>query len=322
MQRIVDADGHVLEHPTAMLEYIPGASTASSASTSRPRADGSEWLHFQGRTSERQLSWPLAGTGGLSMEDRLRAAARRAQVQRDQARRVRPRRAPRARWRPTTSSRRSSTRRCSSACPASPTSTSPRRRRNAYNRGWPTTAATRRRACSASPSIVQQRHRARGAHGEEGQGARAWSASSCDPIRRSTASTSATRCTTRSGRCCEDLDLTIGFHPYLATDMPGACRDLGFGNFVAPGRARSMSSSRGAESPASSASHNIFFTQALSNVYDMQTTHHDADLRRRARAVPEAASCIFLEANGGWIVPFLERLDHHYEIFPLGRAGS
>ena len=25
--------------------------------------------------------------------------------------------------------------------------------------------------------------------------------------------------------------------------------------------------------------------------------------------------CIFLEANGGWIVPFLERLDHHYEIF-------
>jgi predicted TIM-barrel fold metal-dependent hydrolase len=25
--------------------------------------------------------------------------------------------------------------------------------------------------------------------------------------------------------------------------------------------------------------------------------------------------CIFLEANGGWIVPILERLDHHYEIF-------
>jgi predicted TIM-barrel fold metal-dependent hydrolase len=25
--------------------------------------------------------------------------------------------------------------------------------------------------------------------------------------------------------------------------------------------------------------------------------------------------CIFLEANGGWIVPMLERLDHHYEIF-------
>ena len=26
--------------------------------------------------------------------------------------------------------------------------------------------------------------------------------------------------------------------------------------------------------------------------------------------------CIFLEANGGWIVPWLERLDHHFEIFP------
>jgi predicted TIM-barrel fold metal-dependent hydrolase len=24
---------------------------------------------------------------------------------------------------------------------------------------------------------------------------------------------------------------------------------------------------------------------------------------------------LFLEANGGWIVPWLERLDHHYEVF-------
>ena len=24
---------------------------------------------------------------------------------------------------------------------------------------------------------------------------------------------------------------------------------------------------------------------------------------------------IFLESNGGWIVPWLERLDHHYEVF-------
>jgi predicted TIM-barrel fold metal-dependent hydrolase len=25
---------------------------------------------------------------------------------------------------------------------------------------------------------------------------------------------------------------------------------------------------------------------------------------------------LFLEANGGWIVPWLERLDHHYEVYP------
>ena len=24
---------------------------------------------------------------------------------------------------------------------------------------------------------------------------------------------------------------------------------------------------------------------------------------------------VFLEANGGWLVPWLERLDHHYKIF-------
>ena len=29
----------------------------------------------------------------------------------------------------------------------------------------------------------------------------------------------------------------------------------------------------------------------------------------------------FLEANGGWVVPWLERLDHHFEIFPWDVPG-
>ena len=37
----------------------------------------------------------------------------------------------------------------------------------------------------------------------------------------------------------QDLDLTVGFHPFLANDLPGACSDMGIGSFVAPG-ARSM----------------------------------------------------------------------------------
>ena len=36
--------------------------------------------------------------------------------------------------------------------------------------------------------------------------------------------------------------------------------------------------------------------------------------RRRLRAVP-GAKFIFLEANGGWLVPWLERLDHHCRKF-------
>ena len=32
------------------------------------------------------------------------------------------------------------------------------------------------------------------------------------------------------------------------------------------------------------------------------------------------AKFIFLEANGGWLVPWLERLDHHCQEVPVGRA--
>jgi hypothetical protein len=70
-QRIVDADGHVLEHPTAMLDYMP-ARYREQCFHVETRADGSEWLHFQGQTSDANFM-ALAGTGGLSLEDRLRA---------------------------------------------------------------------------------------------------------------------------------------------------------------------------------------------------------------------------------------------------------
>ena len=36
-------------------------------------------------------------------------------------------------------------------------------------------------------------------------------------------------------RAGEDLDLAVGFHPYLAADMPGACRNLHLWNYRAPG---------------------------------------------------------------------------------------
>jgi predicted TIM-barrel fold metal-dependent hydrolase len=111
---------------------------------------------------------------------------------------------------------------------------------------------------------------------------------------------------------CEELDLTVGFHPYLAPDMPGACRNLHLWNYRAPGGSVDFVEAM-SQSPVTSL-HNIFFSQGLSNVYDMMTTIAivigGGVLERHARL-----RCIFLEANGGWIAPFLERLDHHYEIF-------
>src|SRR4030095_11350627 len=59
---------------------------------------------------------------------------------------------------------------------------------------------------------------------------------------------------------------------------------------------------------------NIFFTQALGNVFDMQIALTMLICGGVLERFPRLR-CIFLEANGGWIVPMLERLDHHYEIF-------
>ena len=59
---------------------------------------------------------------------------------------------------------------------------------------------------------------------------------------------------------------------------------------------------------------NIFFTQALSNVFDMQTTLTMMICGGTLERFPKL-KVIFLEANGGWIVPWLERLDHHCKKF-------
>src|SRR5262245_53806133 len=68
---VVDADGHVLEHPTALLDYIPARYRDRCFHIERGD-DGVELLHFGGRSMPANLL-ALAGTGGLSLEDRQRA---------------------------------------------------------------------------------------------------------------------------------------------------------------------------------------------------------------------------------------------------------
>jgi uncharacterized protein len=113
----------------------------------------------------------------------------------------------------------------------------------------------------------------------------------------------------------QDLGLTVGFHPYLLPDMPGACRDLGLGRFVAPGARPLIGDGDEALVMGTKGLQNIFFSQALSNVYDMQTAIAMLVCGGVLERFPRL-KCLFLEANGGWIVPWLERLDHHHEIFP------
>ena len=72
-ERIVDADGHVLEHPSAMQEYMPAKYRDQGFYvTPSHEAASQEVLHFRGRTMNANLL-ALAGTGGLSLEDRERA---------------------------------------------------------------------------------------------------------------------------------------------------------------------------------------------------------------------------------------------------------
>ncbi len=107
-------------------------------------------------------------------------------------------------------------------------------------------------------------------------------------------------------RAASDTGLPIGLHPFLDAQLPGACQGMRLnrlrtGSIAIPDR-------------DGIAIDIIFFTQALSNPFDMMASM----AFRRAGGVCERfpeLRLIFLEANGGWLVSWLERLDHHAEIF-------
>jgi len=109
---------------------------------------------------------------------------------------------------------------------------------------------------------------------------------------------------------CAELALPIGLHPFLAPDMPGACRALGYAEMHTKG----VDYGKNSEADPVANLGNIFFSQALSNPFDMMECLAlfcaGGILERHA-----GLTVLFLEANGGWIVPLLERLDHHFEIF-------
>jgi predicted TIM-barrel fold metal-dependent hydrolase len=117
-----------------------------------------------------------------------------------------------------------------------------------------------------------------------------------------------------------DTGLPIALHPFLSPDLPGACRGLRLarprhpdGRYLDdfdPEQERSMGEQ--IEHPELRAS--TLFTQAIANPVDVMS----CIAYLLAGAVCErfpSAKFIFLEANGGWLVPWLERLDHHCRKF-------
>jgi predicted TIM-barrel fold metal-dependent hydrolase len=110
-------------------------------------------------------------------------------------------------------------------------------------------------------------------------------------------------------QAASDTGLPIALHPFLAADLPGACLGLRINRLrtsaLPPG---------GGEGSGEVNIDNLYFTQAISNPVDLMSSIAFLVAGGVCERFPDLR-LVFLEANGGWIVPWLERLDHHAEVF-------
>jgi len=95
----------------------------------------------------------------------------------------------------------------------------------------------------------------------------------------------------------QDLDVPLGLHPFLMDDMPGAIRDLGLKDPASPDPARE-----------------IYITQMVGNPFDEMLALSCFIMGGVCERFPRLR-LLFLESGGGWIAHWLERMDHHREIF-------
>jgi len=117
-----------------------------------------------------------------------------------------------------------------------------------------------------------------------------------------------------------DTGLPIALHPFLAPDLPGACVGLRLarprnpdGSYAAdfdPNRI--VDTDEQLAHPEQRPS--TLFTQAIANPVDVMSCIAYLLAGGVCERFPDA-KFIFLEANGGWLVPWLERLDHHCRKF-------
>jgi uncharacterized protein len=118
-------------------------------------------------------------------------------------------------------------------------------------------------------------------------------------------------------RAASETGLALGLHPLLSAHLPGACRGMHLDKVHVKGSEHPFL--RGQEdSKSGNATDNLFFSQALSNPFDMMAAMTFLTAGGVCERFPDLR-IVFLEANGGWVVPMLERLDHHASV-PLFQA--
>jgi predicted TIM-barrel fold metal-dependent hydrolase len=294
--RVVDADGHVLEPPTGLWERAPAEFKDRMFRVVRDD-EGKEWVHYDGAVSR---ATAIAGTAGMSVEEQTRAFRGDLQYSDMVPGSYEPE--PRIPVLDTDGIDQSvlyPTRLLDIARLADHAFAAAVSR--AYN-DWLVDycryAPDRLFGIAMVPQqdielAVAEIHRAKGlgmvgvfARPNPSVGERKLLDPVYDPL----------------WRACAEADLPLGLHPFLAPDMPGACRALGINEI------------KGGDVIAQTAMGNIFFTQAISNPFDMMLSLTYLIAGGVLERHPNLR-VLLLEANGGWIVPWLERLDHHHEIF-------
>jgi predicted TIM-barrel fold metal-dependent hydrolase len=108
----------------------------------------------------------------------------------------------------------------------------------------------------------------------------------------------------------QDTGLPLGFHPFLMPDLPGAAQGLKLNRPRQPDGCYVPLDKMDPDAMLT----NIYYTQAIANPVDVMTTICYLTAGGVCERFP-GAKFIMLEANGGWLVPWLERLDHHAKKF-------
>jgi predicted TIM-barrel fold metal-dependent hydrolase len=114
----------------------------------------------------------------------------------------------------------------------------------------------------------------------------------------------------------QETELPVAFHPFLAADLPGACEGLKLSRPRMPdGSYMPLAEFEAAKAEGQgNLLPTIYFTQAIANPVDVMSAICYVTSGGVAERFP-GTKFMFLEANGGWLVPWLERLDHHAKKF-------
>jgi uncharacterized protein len=106
----------------------------------------------------------------------------------------------------------------------------------------------------------------------------------------------------------QETGLPLGLHPLFAPDLPGAALGLHLSGMGFVGG----TPSEGQGLPIGAG---IAITQAIANPVDVMSSLCFLTMGGVCERFP-GLKVIVLEANGGWLVAWLERLDHHVKKFP------